>query len=239
MLQYSTMNEGPETLNPTTYTDSFGIERRIGDKIGRDRAKMALLPELLKLPHLLPFLGITPAQAERLEDDPVLYRQCIDKLADCPRVEPYIVVPDEINPDKFYFFLDIGVEKTAIKENGTFYIVSGKTFEKEIRTEVEKRINLLSQSGYFPEIKILESEGACTLSTQFIPHTSHIQRGEDVSDFIETCRTLNFGPDTNVTNFQRLNGNLKYIDGDILEWIIEPSTHPFDESASRTKPIIW
>src|SRR3989338_6927628 len=231
------------------FTDEFGIERRGGEKLPPDFAE-ALLPKVLKNDHLRTFLGLseeeieqvtgavqffkqlnfglTPVQAPKPEALS-LYKTALGKLKDCPVVPPYFVVQDKKDQNRFYFCLDVGIEKVTIKENAKYFLLTDLEVDPSTAEEIQLRMAQLQKSPYFPKIKACNDRGKNVIGVEFVPHTGKVEKGEDVSDFLTACREVNFGPDTNATNFTRYRGQLKYIDQDVIGWLKKPANHPYDE----------
>ena len=92
------------------------------------------------------------------------------------------------------------------------------------------RLSTLSHSTYIPDLMVEKTGDQLKVLIMFVKGQP-VEKGTDISGFYEFCRANNFGADTNASNFVSQEGQLKYIDGDLAEWLVSPSNHSFNEGA--------
>lgn len=236
-----------------THIDSYGIERRDNEKQYPEQMKFHLA-SVIENEHFHPFFGINKEEAERIlavcnffkmsdmgiekeipnSDDLKLYTKALNKYSSCPSSSPHFVIPEE--DGTFIFCMDHAREKIAIKRDGRYFIL--RKLEK-IDDSINKRVQQINAIGYFPKIEIYTKSGEKYIAREFIPELGLLEKGFDVSDFVEQCKSINFGPDTNVTNFVKYKNRIYYIDQDYIDWLIEPGKHEYDEKKHHVKKDIW
>lgn len=223
-------------------------ERDEGARINIDYAKL-LLERLLKQPHAKAYFGMNEAEVGDLRrvilgrspnssEAIARYEDLIRQMMELPMREPHIIIPDTEHEGWAYLVLNDGKERRAELSDGKFFLLHEIKLPEEI-TDFESRIQALATTSYFPEFKIIEEDGKTYLGVEFVDGT-YPERGADVHEFLEACQRINFGPDTNVTNFkQTQDGDLKYVDWDVGEWLISPSKHPYIEGSYAIRNKTW
>lgn len=237
----------------TTYFDSYGIERVNNEKQYPEQMKFHLAA-VIQNEHFYSFFGINKEEAIRIlvvcdffkmldmgiekeipnEEDLILYSTALNKYSSCPSSSPHFVIPQE--DGTFIFCMDHAREKIAIKRDGRYFLL--RKLEK-IDDSINQRIQQINVIAYFPKIDIYTKSGENYIAREFIPELGLLEKGFDVSDFVEQCKSINFGPDTNVTNFVRYKDKIFYIDQDYIDWVIEPEKHQYDEKKHHVKKDIW
>lgn len=250
----------PQEITPhpkrETYVDEFGIERPSDvSELGEQRAHN-IISDILENESLIGYLEIEVADVERIkkcaqyykqlgyglnpetppDEDLQIYLRAIDILKSRPVTPPLFIVQDSTDPEIYHLCLEARNEKAAIKEDGTYYILY-KLEAADSHETLDARISFINQNPYFPKVKFINKGDSTYIGVEFIPHIDHAQRGEDVSEFIESCKAMDFGPDTNVTNFIRHDGQLKYFDNDFVSWIKDPASQPFAKAALAKKNV--
>lgn len=229
-----------------------------GDRISAPYATI-LLGRILDQPHARAYLGITDDEILNLHhtiSDKMMniasmnlaaatapsekrFRELLERLMDLPKSEPHLVIPDIKHEGRVYLVLGDQKERLAEKSDGGYFLLHELKSSAETVAEIETRIQQLSTSKYFPKFKIVHDEQSTYLGVEFVAG-GYPQKGVDVSAFIAFCKEIDFEPDTNVTNFKTgSDGNLKYIDIDAIEWLIDPSSHPFKENSYAGRDKIW
>lgn len=237
----------------TTHLDSYGIERRNDEKQYPDQMKFHLA-SVIQNEKFHPFFRITQEEAIRIlavcnffkmsdigiqkeipsAEDLRLYSTALNRYSSCPPSSPHFVIPEE--DGTFIFCMDHTREKIAIKRDGRYFLL--RKLEK-IDDSINQRIQKINTIGYFPKIEIYTKSGENYIAREFIPELGLLEKGSDVSDFVEQCKSINFGPDTNVTNFVRYKDRIFYIDQDYIDFVIEPEKHQYDENKNHVKRDIW
>jgi hypothetical protein len=225
----------------------------VGDRISEPYASI-LLERLLKQPHARAFLGIADEEVNQLrhvmnemrQDRPsssieasARFHELINRLKEFPMNEPHMVVPDSDSEGHVYLVLNDGKERLAKKVGDVYFLLYEKEISNELAREIEARIQQLGASDYFPALKVVRDDQKSYIGVEFI-EGSYPERGRDVSEFVAFCRQVGFGPDTNITNFKQTSTDgLKYVDNDALEWLVDPSTHPFEEQSYAGRDSAW
>lgn len=156
-----------------------------------------------------------------------------------PMQEPHVIIPDTEHEGWAYLLLKDGKERRAALHDGKYFLLSEIHISPQELIDVQSRITAFATAEYFPEFKIVQDGGTTYLGVEFV-EGNYPERGVDVTEFLEACQRINFGPDTNHTNFKQTeDGVLKYIDGDAGEWLINPSKHPYTEGSYAIRDKIW
>ncbi len=209
------------------------------------------LLRILKTTHTRAFLGIGDEDISKLRKvhyersrgryaqtpENEMYNRQIARLSKLSYREPYFILPDQTKTDIFYLLLSDGKERKAKKVEDAFYLLF-EDFDSSL-PDVANRLAQLNASESFPKNHLFQENEKTILGVEFI-FGEYPKKGTDVSVFLDECRALNFGPDTNCTNFKVTpSGKLKYIDGDAVEWAQNPQNHLFDEARSATRKTTW
>jgi len=242
-----------EDKKETTYFDQYGIERLNNEKTYPKQMKFHFAT-VIENPIFHPFFKINKEEANRIlkvcnffkmsfygiqkelpnSDDLQLYERILNKYLSCPSSSPHFVIPQE--DGTFIFCIEYKKAKRAIKLQDKYFIL--KEIEK-VDNLLEDRIRKINEIDYFPETSLYEINGNQFIIREFIPKLWDLEQWLDVSDFVEKCKSINFGPDTNVTNFVKYKGKIFYIDQDYIDWIIKPEKHKYDEKKHYLKKKIW
>lgn len=252
-----THNDNPDVVaekkTETTHLDSYGIERCNNEKQYPEQMKFHLV-SVIQNEKFYPFFGINKEKANRIlivcnffnmsyigiqkeipnTDDLKLYNTALNKYSSCPSSSPHFVIPQE--DGTFIFCMDHAREKTAIKKGDRYFLL--RKLEK-IDNSLHQRVHQINAIGYFPKIEIYTKSGENYVAREFIPELGVLEKGFDVSGFVEQCKSINFGPDTNVTNFIKHKDRIFYIDQDYIDWLIEPEKHQYNEDKHHVKKSIW
>lgn len=237
-----------DNLQPDLFNEDFILKsrRRVFENILEhkqfwpyfkiDEQQVATLLKVLRYLKDLDF-GITPGDSITAEEMRQ-FDQAFAILSKNGDSEPYVVVQASTDPEVYYFSFHPGDIRPALKIGSQYYILFS-TPDSVPQEAIQSRIDLLKKCSYFPDCILVEKVGKIFIARQFIPDVGHCYRGQDVSDFFDYCRGINFGPDTNSTNFKPYKGQVKYVDQDLIDWIRNPESNPFDPSRDQQKPVMW
>lgn len=241
------------------FLERMRIERKNDKKIDYNSACM-IIENILDNRKLKPFLQVSEEEAEILkrviecikyqkiglgdmsalsEIDRRIYGGISKRITSLPASDPHFVVQDINDTNIHYLCVESGKALTIRERNGYFFVVHKIPTEKleKDRQKIKERIDSLKDSAYFPLTVLAEN----AVEIEYIPSTETPERGEDILDFYNFCQKINFGADTNATNFLRHNGQLKYTDQDLMHWIIDPKSTSFDEriKTGTTRSKTW
>lgn len=104
---------------------------------------------------------------------------------------------------------------------------------------IQKRIEQINSISYFHKIELYKKGEENYIAKEFITDLGIIEKGFDVSDFLEQCKIIDFGPDTNITNFVMYKDKIYYIDQDYIDWVLNPQQNKYDEKKRYMKKYIW
>lgn len=208
------------------YLQYFLVNQKTSHFFGTDR-------EVQKVIEVCMYLKYSNCIQEPDLEDFKLYNKMLNKLANCNNNEPYFIVKND-------FWYSLAVENCnsikAVKENWEFFIIKSLP---RLPINIENNINLINNIKFFPRVKIIKCWKNIFLGKKFITSIDYPDKGFDITDFLTECRKINFWPDTNNSNFIISKDWLKYIDQDIIDWLIEPELHRYDESKFYLKDSIW
>jgi len=141
---------------------------------------------------------------------------------------PILIIPDENHPSRCLLLLFEGrFVRGELVDDKLYRVHTRMASEVEDIDGVEERLRIISRSEYIPELKIERSDGSLSILTEFVPNRREVEKAVDISAFYTFCQEIDFGADTNSTIFVYEEDQLKYVDGDLAEWITNPSQHRF------------
>ncbi|MFH1670000.1 MAG: hypothetical protein ABIA92_00240 [Patescibacteria group bacterium] len=254
--------QNPDMLAQSTNTlEEMGIANATERKLGRENADI-YMSYVLEQREFLPFLEISPDDVPRLQrvqravrkeltgiafdesipkKDRMLYARVRNRIAQCHIGNPHFCIKDPKKENVYHLCIGEGRRLTAHREGNQFFVYypSPRNMSPTQLGEINARLAKLSQSSFFPEMKLATYEGKKYVAVDFVPGET-AKRNIDVREFYEFCREIGFGADTNCTNFRFSKGNqLQYIDNDVVAWALDPSSQPFRKDRDSTRPNTW